>query len=187
VNFLTGAIGTKRLDLLRQLAPKGVPIGVLLQAGTAQAETERKEVEAAAATLSQPISVVEVRSDQEIIGAITRLADQGARALLVGSGPFLYSHRNLAIAAASRLSLPASYTARQAAEDGGLMSYGPDLTDALRQAGNYVGRVLKGEKPADLPVIRSTKFELVINLRTAKTLSVEIPPTVLALADEVIE
>src|SRR5262249_40543123 len=102
VNFLTGAIGTKRLDLLRQLAPKGAPIGVLLQAGTAQAEAERKEVEAAAATLSQPISVVEVRSDQEIIGAITRLADQGARALLVGSGPFLYSHRNLAIAAASR-------------------------------------------------------------------------------------
>jgi ABC-type uncharacterized transport system substrate-binding protein len=187
VNFLTGAIGTKRLDLLRQLAPKGAPIGVLLQVGTAQAEAERKEVEAAAATLSQPISVVEVRSDQEIIGAITRLADQGARALLVGSGPFLYSHRNLAIAAASRLSLPASYTARQAAEDGGLMSYGTDLTDALRQAGNYVGRVLKGEKPADLPVIRSTKFELVINLRTAKALSVEIPPTVLALADEVIE
>jgi putative tryptophan/tyrosine transport system substrate-binding protein len=161
VNFLTGEIGTKRLDLLRQLAPKGAPIGVLLQAGTAQAEAERKEVEGAAATLSQPISVVEVRSDQEIIGAITRLADQGARALLVGSGPFLYSHRNLAIAAASRLSLPASYTARQAAEDGGLMSYGTDLTDALRQAGNYVGRVLKGETPADLPVIRSTKFELV--------------------------
>jgi putative ABC transport system substrate-binding protein len=187
VNFLTGAIGTKRLDLLRQLAPKGAPIGVLLQAGTVQAGAERKELETAAATLGQRLLLVEVRYEQEIADAITKLANQGAQALLVGSGPFLYSHRSLAIAAASRLSLPASYTARQAAEDGGLMSYGTDLTDALRQAGNYVGRVLKGEKPADLPVIRSTKFELVINLRTAKSLSLEIPPGVLAIADEVIE
>jgi len=111
----------------------------------------------------------------------------GARALLVGSGPFLYSNRQIIIDEVSRLALPASYTARQAAEDGGLISYGTSLTDALHQAGNYVGRVLKGEKPADLPVMRSTKFELVLNLKTAKALGLQIPPNVLALADEVIE
>jgi putative ABC transport system substrate-binding protein len=105
----------------------------------------------------------------------------------VGSGPFLYSNRQIIIDEVSRLALPASYTARQAAEDGGLISYGTSLTDALHQAGNYVGRVLKGEKPADLPVMRSTKFELVLNLKTAKVLGLQIPPNVLALADEVIE
>jgi len=131
--------------------------------------------------------VMQVNDVQEIDNAIRTLVERGAGALLVGSGPFFYSNRKIVIELASRHALPSSYTARQAAEDGGLISYGSDLTDALRQGGNYVGRILKGENPADLPVMRSTKFELVLNLKTARTLSLTVPPTLLALADKAIE
>src|SRR5262245_34133134 len=187
VNFFTGAIGTKRLELLRQIAPYGTKIGVLVQPSTPQTEEERKELEAAAESTGQQLLVTQVNDAQEIESAIRTLAERGAGALLVGSGPFFYSNRKIVIEQASRHALPSSYTARQAAEDGGLISYGTDLTDALHQGGNYVGRVLKGEKPADLPVMRSTKFELVLNLKTARTLSLTVPPTLLALADKVIE
>jgi ABC-type uncharacterized transport system substrate-binding protein len=187
VNFFTGAIGTKRLDLLRQIVPNAAKIGVIVQPSTPQTEAEHKELEATAQGIGQQLLVLRVSDTQEIEGAISRLVEWGAGALLVGSGPFLYSNRQIIIAEVSRLALPASYTARQAAEDGGLFSYGTSLTDALHQAGNYVGRVLKGEKPADLPVMRSTKFELVLNLKTAKALGLQISPNVLALADEVIE
>jgi putative tryptophan/tyrosine transport system substrate-binding protein len=187
VNFFTGAIGTKRLELLRQIAPNGTKIGVIVQPSTPQTDAERKELEAAAESTGQQLLVTQVNDVQEIESAITTLVERGAGALLVGSGPFFYSNRKIVIELASRHALPSGYTARQAAEDGGLISYGTDLTDALRQGGNYVGRVLKGEKPADLPVMRSTKFELVLNLKTAKALGLQIPPNVLALADEVIE
>ncbi|WP_439365304.1 ABC transporter substrate-binding protein [Bradyrhizobium sp. DASA03005] len=187
VNFFTGAIGTKRLALLHQIAPNATKIAVLLQPNTPQTDAERQELEAAAESTGQPLLVMQVNDVQEIESAITALVERGAGALLVGSGPFLYSNRNIIIELASRHALPSSYTARQAAEDGGLISYGTDLTDALRQGGNYVGRVLNGEKAADLPVMRSTKFELVINLKTAKALGLQISPDVLALADEVIE
>jgi putative ABC transport system substrate-binding protein len=187
VNFFTGAIGTKRLELLHQIAPNRAKIGVLVQPSTPQTDEERKELEAAAESTGQQLLVAQVNDVQEIESAITTLVECGAGALLVGSGPFFYSNRKIVIELASRHALPSSYTARQAAEDGGLISYGTDLTDALRQGGNYVGRVLKGEKPADLPVIRSTKFELVINLKTAKTLGLDVPDKLLALADEVIE
>jgi putative ABC transport system substrate-binding protein len=187
VNFFTGAIGTKRLGLLHQIAPNATKIGVLLQPNTPQMDAERQELEAAAESTGQPLLVIQVKDVQEIESAITTLVERGAGALLVGSGPFLYSNRKIIIELASRHALPSSYTARQAAEDGGLISYGTDLTDALRQGGNYVGRVLKGEKPADLPVMRSTKFELVLNLKTARALGLQISPNVLALADEVIE
>jgi putative tryptophan/tyrosine transport system substrate-binding protein len=187
VNFFTGAIGTKRLELLHQIAPNRAKIGVLVQPSTPQTDEERKELEAAAESTGQQLLVAQVNDVQEIESAITTLVECGAGALLVGSGPFFYSNRKIVIELASRHALPSSYTARQAAEDGGLISYGTDLTDALRQGGNYVGRVLKGEKPADLPVIRSTKFELVINLKTAKALGLDVPDKLLALADEVIE
>jgi putative tryptophan/tyrosine transport system substrate-binding protein len=187
VNFFTGAIGTKRLELLRQIAPNAKKIGVLVQPSTLQTDAERKELEAAAESIGQQLLVTQVNDAQEIERAITTLVERGAGALLVGSGPFLGSNRKIVIELASRHALPSSYTTRQAAEDGGLISHGTDLIDALRQGGNYVGRVLKGEKPADLPVMRSTKFELVINMKTAKTLGLTIPPTLLALADEVIE
>jgi ABC-type uncharacterized transport system substrate-binding protein len=187
VNFFTGAIGTKRLELLRQIAPNGKKIGVLVQPSTPQTDAERKELEAAAENTGQHLLVTQVNDAQEIERAVTTLVERGAGALLVGSGPFLYSNRKIVIELASRHALPSSYTARQAAEDGGLISYGADLIAALRQEGNYVGRVLKGEKPADLPVVRSTKFELVLNLKTAKALGLQIPSNILALADEVIE
>jgi putative tryptophan/tyrosine transport system substrate-binding protein len=187
VNFFTGATGTKRLELLHQVAPNATKIGVLVQPSTLQTDAERKELEAAAETTGQQLLVMQVNDVQEIESAITTLVERGAGALLVGSGPFFGSNRKIVIELASRHALPSSYTSRQAAEDGGLISYGTDLTDALRQGGNYVGRVLKGEKPADLPVMRPTKFELVLNLKTAKALGLQIPPNVLALADEVIE
>jgi putative tryptophan/tyrosine transport system substrate-binding protein len=187
VNFFTGATGTKRLELLHQVAPNATKIGVLVQPSTLQTDAERKELEAAAETTGQQLLVMQVNDVQEIESAITTLVERGAGALLVGSGPFFSSNRKIVIELASRHALPSSYTSRQAAEDGGLISYGTDLTDALRQGGNYVGRVLKGEKPADLPVMRPTKFELVLNLKTAKALGLQIPPNVLALADEVIE
>jgi len=187
VNFFTGAIGTKRLQLLRQIAPNAKKIGVLVQPSTPQTDAERKELEAAAESIGQQLLVTQVNDAQEIETAITMLVGRGAGALLAGSGPFLGSNRKIVIEVASRHALPSIYTQRQAAEDGGLISYGTDLIDALRQGGNYVGRVLKGEKPADLPVMRSTKFELVLNLKTAKALGLQIPPNILALADEVIE
>jgi putative tryptophan/tyrosine transport system substrate-binding protein len=187
VNFFTGAVGTKRLDLLRQIAPKATQIGVLVQPSTPQTEAERIDLETAAQSTGQQLLVLQVSDAQEIEGTIRRLVERGAGALLVGSGPFLYSNRKIVIDLVSHLALPASYTARQAAEDGGLISYGTNLIDALRQAGNYVGRVLKGEKPAELPVMRSTKFELVLNLKTARALGLDVPPMLIALADEVIE
>jgi len=186
INFFTGAIGAKRLEMLRQIAPNK-KIGVLVQPSTPQTDAERKDLEAVAGSMGQQLLVTQVNDAQEIERAITTLVERDAGALLVGSGPFLYSNRKIVIEVASRHALPSSYTARQAAEDGGLISYGPDLIDALRQGGNYVGRVLKGEKPADLPVMRSTKFELVLNLKTVKALGLQIPPNILALADEVIE
>src|SRR5690242_15759263 len=168
VNFFTGAIGTKRLELLRQIVPNAKKIGVLIQPSTPQTDAERKEVEAAAESTGQQLLVTQLHDAQEIERAITTLVERGAGALFVGSGPFLNSNPTIVIDLASRHALPSIYTVRQAAEEGGLVSYGTDLIDALRQRGNYVGPILKGQNPADLPVMRSTKFELVLKLKAAK-------------------
>jgi putative ABC transport system substrate-binding protein len=183
--FLTGLLGAKRLELLRQLAPKATVVALLVQRDTPQSKAERIELEAAAQGIVQQLLVLEASSDQDLETAFAIMAARGVGALLAGSGPFLYSHRERIVMLAAHYKLPATYS--EVALDGGLMSYGTSLTDALRQAGIYAGRILKGDKPANLPVMQATKFELVLNLRTAKMLGLEIPATLLALADEVIE
>jgi putative ABC transport system substrate-binding protein len=187
VVFFNAVLGAKRLELLRQLVPKGTTNGVLVYPNNPSTEAERRDVQAAAQAVGEPLIILDVSSDRDIETAFTTIVQRGAGALLVGTGAFLNSHRERLVALAAHHGLPASYGWREAVVAGGLMSYGASITDAYRQAGIYAGRILKGERPADLPVMRSTKIEFVINLRTAKALGLEVPDNLLALADEVIE
>jgi putative tryptophan/tyrosine transport system substrate-binding protein len=187
VHFFFSELGAKRLDLLRQIAPTATTIAVLVNPNHGDTEAERADVLATGRAIGQQLFVLDVNSDQDIEAAFATVVQRGAGALYVGTGAFTNSHRERLVALAARHALPASYSQREAVVAGGLVSYGPSITDAYRQTGIYAGRILKGEKPADLPVMRSTRFELVLNLKTAKALGVEIPPTLLALADEVIE
>jgi putative ABC transport system substrate-binding protein len=151
------------------------------------ADSQLREIEEAARALGLQPVVLRASSEREIETAFATMAQQGAEALLVTADPFFNAHRNQIVTLAARGTIPASYSVRDFAVAGGLMSYGTDFADSYRQAGVYVGRIVTGEKPGDLPVQRSTKFELVINLKTAKALGVTIPPTLLAQADEVVE
>jgi putative ABC transport system substrate-binding protein len=187
VTFLISGLGAKRLDLLRQLVPKATLIGMLVSPGTTDTEGERRDVQAAAQVIGQQLLILDASSDRDIETSFATFVQRGAGALIVGSGAFLFSNRERLVALADRQALPASYPLRQFASMGGLMSYGASISDAWRQVGIYAGRILKGEKPADLPVMQSAKFNLVINLKTAKALGLTIPPGVLAIADEVIE
>jgi putative tryptophan/tyrosine transport system substrate-binding protein len=187
VSFVSGLLGAKRLDMLRQLVPAATTIAMLVGTESLEARIERRDVELAAQALGQQLIIAPVSSEGEFDGAFTSIVGRGAKALLVGTGPFLTSNRERVVALAVRHAIPAIYALREFVEAGGLMSYGASIVEAYRQAGIYAGRVLKGEKPADLPVMQSTKFELVINLKAAKALGLTVPPTLLALADEVIE
>jgi putative ABC transport system substrate-binding protein len=187
VVFFNDELGTKRLELLRKLMPKAEIIGVLVNPTNPGTRAEQRDVEEAAHAAGQQLIVLNVSSDSDIETAFATLAQRGAGALLVGSGSFLFSKREQVVALAARHSLPASYAQRDYVASGGLMSYGASITDAYRQAGIYVGRILKGEKPGELPVVRSTKIDFTINLKTAKTLGFEISPQLLVTADEVIE
>jgi putative ABC transport system substrate-binding protein len=187
VVFFNAVLGAKRLELLRQLVPKVRTIGVLVYPNNPSTEAERRDVQEAAQAVGQQIIVLDVSRDRDIETALATIVQRGAGALLVGTGAFLNSHRERLVALAAHHGLPASFGWREAVVAGGLMSYGASTTDAYRQAGIYAGRILKGEKPADLPVMRSTKFEFLINLKTANALGLEVPPTMLALANEVIE
>jgi putative tryptophan/tyrosine transport system substrate-binding protein len=169
--------------------PKAAAIAMLVDRtfGSTDAGRERRDVQAAVQAFGQELIVVEAGSDRGLEAAFATFVQRGAGALLTGSGAFLNSSRERIVALAARHGLPAMYAQREAALAGGLMSYGPSITDAYRQAGIYAGRILKGEKPADLPVMRSTKFDFMINLKTAKALGLTVPDRLLALADEVIE
>jgi ABC-type uncharacterized transport system substrate-binding protein len=187
VNFFTGVLGSKRLEILLQLAPKATTIAVLVSPNTTETEAERRDVQAAAQAMGRQLIILDVSSDRDIEQAFATFAQRGAGALLVGSGPFFNSKRERLVALAARHELPAMYAVRETVLGGGLSSYGSSVTDAYHQVGIYAGRILKGEKPADLPVMRSTKIEFVLNLNTAKALGITVPPSLLARADEVIE
>src|SRR6266851_7385995 len=175
----------KRLELLRQLMPKAGMIAYLMNPNNPNREFDN--VQAAARSLGQQILVLNADGGREIDTAFATIAQQRVAALLVASDPLFFDRRDQLIALAARQAIPAIYYLRAFCQAGGLLSYGNSLTDMYHQVGIYTGRILKGEKPADLPVMQATKFELVINLKTAKTLGLEIPPGVLALADEVID
>jgi putative tryptophan/tyrosine transport system substrate-binding protein len=187
VHFFGAVLGAKRLELLRLLLPKATTIGVLTEPNNPITEEERRDVLAAAQAIGQQLVLLEARSSRDIEAAFATFVQRKAGALIVGSGAFMNSNREQLVALANRHRLPSIYAWREGVLAGGLMSYSSSQSDAYRQAGVYAGRILKGEKPGDLPVMQATKFEFVINLKTAKTLGLEIPHNVLALADEVIE
>jgi putative ABC transport system substrate-binding protein len=180
-------LGAKKLGLLRELRPGAARIAVLADPKFPGTERFVSEVRAAASAMGQQIEVLYVSSDREIETAFTTLVQRGTGALLAGIGGFLLSRRERIVALAARHGIPAIYNLRKYVTAGGLMSYGTSMSDAYRQAGIYAGRILKGEKPGDLPVMLPTKFEFAINLKTAKALGLQIPDRLLALADEVIE
>jgi putative ABC transport system substrate-binding protein len=188
INIFTAELGAKRLELLRELVPGAARMAVLVNPANATiAETTVRDVEAAARGLGLQIQVFNAGTSREIDAAFATFVHQRPDALFVGGDPFLNSRRLHLAQLAAFHRLPATYALRDYAEAGGLMSYGPNIADAWRQVGAYAGRILKGAKPADLPVVQSSKFELVINAQTARMLGLDVPDKLLALADEVIE
>ena len=187
VSNLISGLASKRLGLLRELLPATTVIASLVNPSFQDAESQLRDVEEAARALDLQPVVVRASSEREIETAFATMGQQGAGALLVTADPFFLAHCDQIVALAARGALPALYPVHDWAVAGGLMSYGTDFADSYRQAGIYVGRIVNGEKPGDLPVQRSTKFELVINLKTAKALGLMLPDKLLALADKVIE
>jgi putative ABC transport system substrate-binding protein len=187
VNVLLAAMEGKRLALLREMVPSAAPIAVLLNPGIPYFDNQLNDVQSAARSVGQQLDIMRASNDGEIDGAFAAAAELRVGALLVAADPFLFSRRDRLVALASRYAIPAIYELREYAAAGGLMSYGISLTEVYRLIGIYTGRILKGEKPADLPVQQPTKFELVINLKTVKALGLDVPPQLLARADDVIE
>jgi putative ABC transport system substrate-binding protein len=187
VYLFTSQIESKRLGLLRALVPGVQLIAVLLNPNRPDYARQKRDVEEAAHAIGQQIHLLSASNESEIDAAFAAAMQLRVGAMLVGADPFLNSQRDKIISLAARNAIPAIYEQREHALAGGLISYGTNLSEGYRQAGVYAGRILKGEKPGDLPVVQATKFEFVINLKTAKTLGIEVPPNLSAQADEIIE
>ena len=185
VAWWAGLVGAKQLGLLRELVPNAAAVGMLVNPNNPTSELT--DAQTAARTLGLQIHVLNANTESDIDQAFASAVQQGVGALIVGADPFFNSRRDQVVALAARERVPTIYYSREFAAAGGLMSYGASSTEVYRQGGTYTGRVLKGEKPADMPVMQLSKFELVINRKTAKDLGLSIPPGVLAIADEVIE
>jgi len=187
INFFVAELTAKRLGLLRELLPAANRVAVLVNPTSPEAETTLRDVEPAARALGLQIRVLNASTSREINEAFATFVREQPDALFVAANPFFQTRRVQLAALAARHAVPTAFSVRDYAEAGGLMSYGTDVTDAWRQVGLYTGRILKGAKPADLPVVQSTKFELVINAETARMLGLTVPDKLLATADEVIE
>lgn len=187
VTFLVGTLVAKQFEVLHETVPKAALIGFLLNPANVNTETKMKDALAATSSVGLKLLVLRANTDSELEAAFVTLGHQRASALVVSAEPFYSSRRAQLVELAARQKVPAIYSLREFVEAGGLMSYGTSITEALRLAGLYAGRILKGEKPDDLPVQQSAKVELVINLKTAKTLGLTVPPQIVARADKVIE
>jgi putative ABC transport system substrate-binding protein len=188
VNYFSSEVVAKRLRLLRDMVPKAARVAVLVNpANASTAEPTLREVQKAAPTIGLQIQILNATTIGEIDAAFATLASERPDALFIGGDAFFFSRRVQFATLAARDRIPAAFGSRDAVAVGGLMSYGTDIADMFRQVGVYTGNVLKGAKPADLPVSQATKFELVINLQTARALGIEVPPALLSIADEVIE
>jgi putative ABC transport system substrate-binding protein len=187
VSYLVADLGPKRLDLLVQAVPRARRIALLVNPKNPNSERGARDAQEAAKPLGVELLVVKATSEGEIDQAFATMVKEGAGAVVIQADPLLHDRRAQLVALAARLAVPAIYTWRESAAEGGLMSYGPGLEDVYRQIGNYVGRILKGAKPADLPIVQPTALYLVVNMKTAKALGLAMPPAILAGADEIIE
>ena len=187
INSVNVRLGPKRVGLLHELLPRATRFGLLVYPDSPSLEINIRDAHAAAASIAGSVEVLSARTNREIDAAFFDLVEKRIEALIVMPSTFFFNRRVQLANLAARHAMPTIYPAREFAEGGGLISYAPNIPDQLRQVGIYVGRILKGEKPAELPVMQPTKFELVINLQTARLLDLAIPPTLLAIADEVIE
>jgi ABC-type uncharacterized transport system substrate-binding protein len=187
VTLLTSLLVAKRMELLRELVPTATTIAFLVNPNNSNAEPDTRVAQTAARSLDQQLVVLNARTENDIDAAFATFVQQRANALFVNTDAFFLARRNQFVALEARHAIPTIHDLREFTAAGGLVSYGTNLADAYRQAGTYVGRVLKGEKPSDLPVVQPTKFDFVVNLKTAKALGIQVPPMLLARADEVIE
>jgi putative ABC transport system substrate-binding protein len=187
VTFISASLGAKRLELVRELISNGGTIAVVTHPSSPDAWEELHDLQAAANSKDQQLMVLTASTDGELEGAFRSISERGAAALLVVADPVFFQSGDHLVSLAARYRIPTVFWTAEIVAAGGLMSYGASISDAFRLAGTYAGRILKGAKPADLPVQQPTKFELVINLKTAKGLGIDLPPTLLARADEVIE
>jgi putative tryptophan/tyrosine transport system substrate-binding protein len=185
--LLTGVLGERGLEFMRQLVPAGTPIAYLMNPQAPESEFHLSYMQAAARDIGQQFIILNASSERDIDNAFAALLQERTGALIVSTDPFLFSRYHQIVVLAAYHKLPTIYDRREFVAAGGLISYGTHLPDAFRQIGVYVGKILMGTKPSDLPVIQPTKYELVINLKTAKALGMQIPDKLLAIADEVIE